>query len=353
MKQFQKSIAIILVAVCIVFTSFTSNSFAQNTTVHYVALGDSLAAGQTSFKQNDVAQFDKGYVDYIASYLQQRYTVDLVNYGVSGYTTTDLVTDITNDPQQIQSIKQADVITLNAGANDLLKGAFNPATLQVDVTKVPSILQTIAQNMVTILTTIKNANPDADIYVMGYFNAFPYLSETSVYPSLLQAMSLLNGTLAQSSQMANVTFINPFEEMEQNIKAYLPNPKDIHPNLEGYQVLANTIWSEMKFDAPFDWKLMNEESIITKNVPLNKMWTIKLNAEVDPTTVTNDTIYIVDSSLEKVALHLQTNGKTITATPVNEYRPNETYVLYIESGVKTTTGKYLNNTAMNFTTNEK
>ncbi|MEC1523894.1 SGNH/GDSL hydrolase family protein [Neobacillus niacini] len=56
----------------------------------YVALGDSLAAGQTPNRL-----LDKGYVDYLASRFEQsQYNVELDNYGVSGYRTTNIVNEL-------------------------------------------------------------------------------------------------------------------------------------------------------------------------------------------------------------------------------------------------------------------
>src|SRR5690606_30098823 len=55
----------------------------------------------------------------------------------------------------------------------------------------------------------------------------------------------LNKTLAQVSQPFQATFVSTAETFNKKGKAYLPNPLDIHPNHDGYLVLANAIWNEM------------------------------------------------------------------------------------------------------------
>lgn len=347
-EYFRRRLLVICSLFFIFFTSFPSMSSAQSTkAIHYVALGDSLAAGQTPYQLEDgQANYEKGYVDYLVDYLQQQnYQVKLNNFGKSGYTTSDILIEISNTSEQREAIKQADVITINAGANDLLKGALDRSAEKVDYEKAKEILTTISQNMQTILTEIKSLNPDVDVYVMGYYNAFPYLdSDHQAYLPILLALSMLNSTLEATTEKLGVTFVPTFDAIEQNVSRYLPNPQDIHPSVEGYKVLANAFWEEIKFDAPFHWEKLNRnKSALTQNVPLNKTWTITLNVKVDETTITDETVYIVDSKFNRIpiSLEVQEGGKTVKITPTNLYTVNETYRLYVTDGIQSTTGKNL------------
>lgn len=97
----------------------------------YVALGDSLAHGM-----NEVGVIGLGYTDFIAQALQQGGFLTSYNKGfaMSGYTTKNVLADLQNDvektvtgfgytKEQVKlraSIKEAEIITLTAGANDLL-----------------------------------------------------------------------------------------------------------------------------------------------------------------------------------------------------------------------------------------
>ena len=43
-----------------------------------------------------------------------------------------------------------------------------------DQQQIQTALMEVGQNLAQILTTIKTLNPIVDIYVMGYYNPFPY-----------------------------------------------------------------------------------------------------------------------------------------------------------------------------------
>src|SRR5690606_40460431 len=84
--------------------------------LNYVALGDSLAEGILNNKTKG-----KGYPDFIKELFEKGtgYEVNLNNFGVGGYTTKDVLNQL-EDEEVIAAIEQADIITYDAGANDLL-----------------------------------------------------------------------------------------------------------------------------------------------------------------------------------------------------------------------------------------
>ena len=78
----------------------------------YVALGDSLAAGVGA---------RRGYVDRYAEYLRDETgaRVKLINLGVSGQTSPQLLRALRNDRSTRRALRGAEVITYNIGINDL------------------------------------------------------------------------------------------------------------------------------------------------------------------------------------------------------------------------------------------
>ena len=78
----------------------------------YVALGDSLAAGVGA---------RRGYVDRYAEYLRNDTgaRVKVVNLGVSGQTSPQLLRVLRNDPSTRRALRGAEVVTYNIGINDL------------------------------------------------------------------------------------------------------------------------------------------------------------------------------------------------------------------------------------------
>jgi len=196
--------------------------------VDYVALGDSLAAGRTPYDL-----FDKGYPDYIAQSLEEsNHKVFFDNFGKSGYTSEDVKNDILTNKDIRKEIRKANVITLDIGANDLLR------KLNTDPAHVTDALTTVNNNLQVILETIDKLNPKAKVYVMGYYNPFPHYSAEQQAP-LLALLSGLNKTIQGQAALNGDQYVSTLEVIKPNEKAYVPNPVDIHITLDGYQIVAN------------------------------------------------------------------------------------------------------------------
>jgi len=77
-----------------------------------VALGDSLAAGVGA---------RLGYVPRYSEHVQRETGTRLRvnNLGLSGQTSTQLLSSIRNDPEMRKALGAAEIVTLNIGLNDL------------------------------------------------------------------------------------------------------------------------------------------------------------------------------------------------------------------------------------------
>ncbi|KIL45372.1 SGNH/GDSL hydrolase family protein [Jeotgalibacillus soli] len=214
------------------FQTFASES--KENELHYVALGDSLAAGQTPY-----GGFDTGYTDFIASYFDGlRYDVSYHNFGVSGYTSHHLRFDVQANPTVREEIKEADVLTINIGANDLL------GTLRTDPTRVNEAIAAVSTNLNIILTEINVLNPTVDVYVMGYYNPFPYYPQQQ-QAALVPLLTALNLQIETRAKVNSDHYVPTAEVINKNYKKFLPNPNDIHLSVRGYQVIANEFWKEI------------------------------------------------------------------------------------------------------------
>ncbi|MCM1989121.1 DUF4932 domain-containing protein [Oceanirhabdus seepicola] len=92
------------------------------------------------------------------------------------------------------------------------------------------------------------------------------------------------------------------------------------------------------------------------DVPLDKYWTIKLNIDVDESSIIDNNIYILDAQGNKINCELSKTDNTniITITPKSNYNPGEKYTLHIEKGIKSISGEKLNEAViMEFTTKKQ
>ena len=224
--------------------SMTGVAFAQNSEViDYVALGDSLAAGYTPNQT-----LDKSYTDFIAEKLDGEGVLgDYQNFGVPGYTTVNVFNIIDpNNPvntNRIVAISNAEIITLDVGANDLIK--LIPDLLS-DPTQAPDAIRNVATNIAKITFTLKKINPKAKIYLMGYYNAFPYYPEEQqeqVIP-LIQGFNLAVKQVAAST---GETYVDTYTTVDKHLAKYLPE-ENIHPDIMGYRAIAKDFWNIIKVD---------------------------------------------------------------------------------------------------------
>jgi lysophospholipase L1-like esterase len=203
----------------------------------YVALGDSLAAGQTPN-----SQIDAGYSDLIAQELSRHQPVAFYtkNLAFPGFTTEDVLKRI-QSPEAKGALASASIITLSAGANDLLPLIqSNPAegTLAFQQIQANFALNKARINLETIMAELNKAAPQADVYVMGYYFPYPHVRDTQKEGTGKQ-LDQLNAILKQSAEKAGAEFVSVAEAFGKNAKDKIPNPADVHPNIKGYQTMAN------------------------------------------------------------------------------------------------------------------
>ena len=238
----------------------------------YVALGDSYAAGQNPYG----VEKSVGYTNYLKILLSQNnFTGSYNNFGVSGLTSAELLAEITTgsdtyNPKMVKSLTDAEIVTLDIGGAELLDVLetlykTNPGLLHDPGTLIALAVQetAIMGNIYQTIYTIKTLNPDVNIYVMGYFNAFLSYPLYLLLPPAEQAYFeyvLLEGF---NTQIATVVTNPGAFGLDSYPGAPVPEyistigvvtadelPGDIHPNKAGYKAIANAFWDVIEHDLP-------------------------------------------------------------------------------------------------------
>lgn len=232
--------------------------------IDYLALGDSLAAGM-----DPTGGLGNGYPDYLAESLKAQGLLSSYNKGFSypGYTTTnvleDLKTNVTKDvygegytektAQLHSSIASAEIITLSVGANDALASLnINPDTgaITADPLQLVAVIQKVGANTKEILGHIQQLNPDAKVYVMGYYNPFPHAAP-EMQPLLAQLLQSLNGTIQIAMEGTGAIFVPTADVVAKDYAAHLPNPQNIHLSEAGYKKVAEQFADSLQTTYPW------------------------------------------------------------------------------------------------------
>ena len=131
----------------------------------FVVLGDSIPAGEGA------SEDAKSYARLIAD----AKGFALANHAVGGHTSSDLLALMENDTKSIlQDIRDADIIVLNIGGNDLLASNVITLVLRVvflkDSSTIDPYIADFSEKFAQIIEQIKNLNPGAKFIVQTLYN---------------------------------------------------------------------------------------------------------------------------------------------------------------------------------------
>lgn len=233
-----------IAALVLLVATFTSMTVQAKEPIVYIALGDSIAAGQTPYRA-----IDAGYSDLIAQELTRSKQLAFYSKALAfpGYTTADVLKTVqTQEAKEL--LKNASVVTISAGANDLLRLVqVNPTSGSVAYQKVQAdyALNNVRQNIEKIIQETQKAAPKAKIYVMGYYFAYPHVHNAQKQ-GIRKELNTLHTILKTQAEASGATYVSVEEAFGLNPKELLPNPADVHPTMEGYRLMANAFFG--KFD---------------------------------------------------------------------------------------------------------
>jgi glucan-binding YG repeat protein/lysophospholipase L1-like esterase len=209
--------------------------------VAYVALGDSLASGTTPTGQDrppvNGVDPDWGYPNYIAKHFEKSHQLlKFTNYAASGFTTEDVIADLGKEAVQ-QEIRNATHLTIDIGLHDLIP------LLQTEPAKAQDELPIITEKISTILGTIDLFNPNVKVYVMGYYNPYPYVTDPQQKEQINQLFQAFNAQIQEQAIQHGDTYVPTAQVINiARFADYIPNPQNIHLSLPGYQTVAEEFW---------------------------------------------------------------------------------------------------------------
>jgi lysophospholipase L1-like esterase len=233
----------------------TTATTAANGSLGYVALGDSLATGDGA---------TNGYVYRYADLLEvdTETTVNVYNLGVSGLTSERLRAEIEHNQSARDAIGQAEVITINIGANDLLwargsyrtggcGGADNQDCLRQAVEDFQTNWDAILAEVtglrspdVAIVRTIDFYNPSVNVDRATGSRPDAGANDFEVFKRYLEQV---NSHIAKSSDAYGIPYARVYEafngpngDEDPSIKGYMSSDR-IHPSDSGHAAIAQEL----------------------------------------------------------------------------------------------------------------
>jgi lysophospholipase L1-like esterase len=239
MKKDNKTAFIVCISfILIIFTIVLLVRLPLNKQVDYLALGDSIAAGVSPYDYNKTI---KSYPDFIAEKLKKQGILGDYEkkYAIKGHTTFDLLKEIQNDIL---------VDTLDIGANDILKKINYTSLRTIESNNITAIISQTNINLNQIIIEIHKLNPKVKIYLMGYYNMLPLLSDPE-QTRFLKDLQSLNQTLEQVATDSGAVFV-PTDKIfkNQNYQTLLPVAFNVHLNETGNKELSSVFLKAMNIN---------------------------------------------------------------------------------------------------------
>jgi len=156
---------------------------------------------------------------------------------VKGYRSEQLLTQVKGETIQNQ-IKDADVILMTIGGNDLFQGGQTLVSPKQD--EISVIKDQYVRNLNETIELIKSINQDAVIFLVGLYNPFIDLEDAATTTAVVRDWNYSTNHLLD--QYPNTVFVPTFDLFQLKVNDYLFSDK-FHPNSKGYQLIAERVAS--------------------------------------------------------------------------------------------------------------
>lgn len=195
----------------------------------YVAIGDSLTVGTG-------ALLGTGFVPIYRRMAEMnlRTFVSMDNLGVNGLTSGELQQMINGHPRVRQALREADMITVSIGGNDLIR-TFKASGGIPNAGKMTQVLGETRHHVSQVMRQIRQIKGDQKYFVrsIGLYNPYPQSTEAAYW--VRQYNSYLNG--AGSGNYACAQVYDKFERRERELLFW----DRVHPNARGYRIIAEQL----------------------------------------------------------------------------------------------------------------
>lgn len=215
-----------------------------NDKLKIVAIGDSLTRGVGD-------ETGEGYVGKLKKRLESAgQPVIVYNNGRNGYRTDQLLPFI-QEKTMSDMIKQADVILLTIGGNDLNSfgmsitdaSNLNSAGVTINYADIKRKMPEAEERLVTILKTLHDYNPKAKIIYVGLYN--PYLEQDPSGEGMRILQQWNTHAFISAAVHKNITVVPTYDLFQNKGDRYLYVDR-FHPNGPGYERIAERVYQVLQ-----------------------------------------------------------------------------------------------------------
>lgn len=197
-----------------------------------VSIGDSLTEGVGDETESG------GYVGILNhTFEDHSMNISIENFGKRGNRTDQLLKRLENE-EISSAIKEADIVLITIGANDIMKVVRSHYTnLNIEPFQEEKIRY--IERLTAIFHKIIDLNPDTQIFLIGFYNPFER------YFGDIEQLDMILDDWNQASELVTEEFENvyyiPTEDLFSTSTVNLLADDNFHPNTSGYKLMAERV----------------------------------------------------------------------------------------------------------------
>jgi lysophospholipase L1-like esterase len=197
-----------------------------------VSIGDSLTQGVGDETESG------GYVGILDhTFEDQNLNITIENFGKKGNRSDQLLKRL--EKKEIKSsIKDANIVLITIGANDIMKVVKNNWS-NLDMEPFQEERVKYVERLTSIFNKIIEINPEAEIYLIGFYNPFErYFGEIEQLGMIMESWN--EAGMAVTEEFENVNYI-PISDLFSSSDENLLAEDHFHPNTKGYKLMARRV----------------------------------------------------------------------------------------------------------------
>jgi lysophospholipase L1-like esterase len=217
-----------------------------------VSIGDSLTQGVGDETKSG------GYVGILNhTFEDQNLNITIENYGKRGNRSDQLLKRL--DKKEIAtSIKEADIVLITIGANDIMNVVKNNwANLHIEPFQTERV--EYIKRLTSVFDKINEINPDTKIYLIGFYNPFErYFSDIEQLGIIMNNWNEAGKSVTE--EFENVQFI-PVQDLFSQSQDNLLAEDHFHPNTSGYKLIAKRVLEYLEDEVDSDDTEVTSENL--------------------------------------------------------------------------------------------
>lgn len=210
---------------------------AKSAQLHHLAIGDSIIRGVGAGK-------DENFVSIFSSKLAEQTSKKIVsqNEGVNGITSSEL-NDLVQEGRLDNSIKHADIVTINIGGNDILQIAKGQ-DIRTVFQSYDQIQTSFSKNLSDISAKITMLNPKATIVFLELYN--PLSPDNQMYPLADKMLPKWNLNIYEVARNVPGSIVIETTKVINGDHLQNLSPDGVHPNFAGYTAISEQMMYQFK-----------------------------------------------------------------------------------------------------------